>query len=185
DYLAAIQQSTAVNIRELTNALKTLINNPEQRHQMGQTAKERAKSVFDWVKIIPAYEELWSELDKRRNSEKPQQLTQRKQNFHPSHLDPFSLFMEFPTSELSRTDHIHLEVKNWDEIIKLLKLKICLVYPESLLNFEGISQLILKLEEYPCQTVKNILDSMPRTNEKKILRTIVWLIKIGVCSHNG
>ena len=185
DYLAAIQQSTAVNIGELTNALKTLINNPEQRHQMGQTAKERAKSVFDWAKIIPAYEKLWSELDQRRNSEKPQQLTQRKQNFHPSHLDPFSLFMEFPTSELSRTDHIHLEVKNWDEIIKLLKLKICLVYPESLLNFEEISQLILKLEEYPCQTVKNILDSMPRTNEKKILRTIVWLIKIGVCSHNG
>tara|TARA_B110000444_G_scaffold257646_1_gene296563 strand:+ start:441 stop:2099 length:1659 start_codon:yes stop_codon:yes gene_type:complete len=184
DYLAATQQSTAVNIGELTNALKILINNPEQRHQMGQTAKEHAKSAFDWAEIIPAYEKLWSELDQRRNSEKPKQLRHRKQHFHPSHPDPFSLFKNFPTSELSRTDYIHLEVKNWDEIIKLIKLKISLVYPEPLLNFEDISQLILKLEKYPSQTVNNILDNMPKTNERELLRTIVWLIKIGVCGHH-
>ena len=185
DYLAATQQSTAINIGELTNALKTLINNPEKRHEMGQTAKERAKGVFDWAKIIPAYDNLWSELNLRRNAEKLEQLNQKEQNSHPSHWDPFSLFADFPTSELSKNDHIFLKVKNWDEIIKLLKLKICLVYPEPLLSFEDITELILKLEQYPFQSVNDILDRMPEASERKLLRTIVWLIKIGVCNHKG
>ena len=51
-----------------TQALERLVNDPSLRAAMGEAARQRACSVFDWVKIIPRYESLWMELKSRRMS---------------------------------------------------------------------------------------------------------------------
>ena len=61
DYLAKTALCTAIDIPAATNALVSLIENPDLRRRMASKAKRRLPD-YNWKNIIPAYENLWREM---------------------------------------------------------------------------------------------------------------------------
>jgi glycosyltransferase involved in cell wall biosynthesis len=105
-YFTAQSQFTAVDVEQAGEALAALFKDPDLRARMGEAAAARARSVFDWKAIIPQYQRLWSELERRRKAAKPQ--PPRSGGTNPWGLDPFTMFAAYPTRPLAHTDTVQL-----------------------------------------------------------------------------
>ena len=68
-YCAHTSSLVAVDLEHTTLAFIKLISSKELRQKMGEQGQKRAVSIYDWKAIIPTYEDLWSELNSRRNFE--------------------------------------------------------------------------------------------------------------------
>ncbi len=102
-YAGAAALFTAVDVAEAADALASLFSDPERRRQMGAAAQARAREVFDWRVVIPQYQALWAELDRRRSAApEPPALDD------PYRLDPFRMFEAYPTAVLSSLDMVSL-----------------------------------------------------------------------------
>ena len=183
DYLGGTQQSTAVDLDELVEALKKLIGNPGLRRTMGDSGRERAVHKYNWSVIIAAYEDLWKELAEKRMS--ADEIAPRRQAspFHPSHPDPFAMFEGFATYKLSGDGKIELVSSDWAEAMKLIGLKAGLVYGDSLMDLEDLPFVIGQLENGKETKVADIIRLIPQIDPAKIVRTLAWLIKLGICRY--
>jgi starch synthase len=183
DYLAAVQQSTSVDFDALSIALKRLIENPSLRFKMGSAGKERANSIYNWPKIISAYEDLWSELARRRVSDEEINPLVIGSPFHPSRPDPFDMFASFPSRQFSENGKIELVITNWPEAIKLISLKVGYVYSESLMELEKLPTLFESLEPDSPVQIKAVISSLPAINPTDLILTLAWLVKLGICRY--
>lgn len=103
NYIGAVGQYTAVDMRAAEAAILQLVLDPELRHRMGAEAQAQARRVFDWAVIIPQYQALWAEQNARRLAAG---VTPPQSN--PFVPDPFTLFEGYPTRHLDRADIIRL-----------------------------------------------------------------------------
>jgi len=55
-------QSVVINLDQLTNAMTTLIEDPELAHRMGSAGRERVQKYFDWKHIVLTYQQEWERL---------------------------------------------------------------------------------------------------------------------------
>src|SRR5262249_10510345 len=78
------------------------------RQSMGETGKQRARSVYDWKHIIAAYQELWQHLALLRKEANEVAIRQPGQPSNPLRDDPFQLFSTYPTEPLSPAHHLTL-----------------------------------------------------------------------------
>ncbi|NQV57790.1 MAG: glycosyltransferase family 4 protein [Rhodospirillales bacterium] len=184
DYLGAQSQSTAVDAEALVNVLLQLVDNSNLRRAMGTSGRARALEVYDWSRIIPSYEALFAELSHRRQS--ADELAERGegQSAHPSHPDPFSMFQKFTTGPILGTGRIELTGLEWEQIIARIGLKTGLIYPNALMELEELPLLIGHLEASPAATVEQITESLSNIDRSSLYRTLVWLIKLGICRYS-
>jgi glycosyltransferase involved in cell wall biosynthesis len=102
DLLAA---STVVDLPSLIHAACALIGDPDLRRRMGQQARRRAQTLYDWKAVIHCYEEIWDQSvqESRRDDNvvrKPgPQLTQN---------DYVELFGHYPSSFLDPATRLEL-----------------------------------------------------------------------------
>jgi glycosyltransferase involved in cell wall biosynthesis len=183
DYLAAVQQSTSVDLDALSIALKRLIETPSLRLKMGSAGKERANATYNWPKIISAYEDLWLELANRRVSDKEINPLTIGSPFHPSRPDPFDMFASFPSKKISEEGKIELVIGSWPEAMKLISLKVGYVYSESLIELEKIPILLNSLEPGSTVKIKSLINLLPAINPTKLILTLAWLVKLGICRY--
>jgi starch synthase len=183
DYLAAVQQSTSVDLDALSIALKRLIETPSLRLKMGSAGKERANATYNWPKIISAYEDLWLELANRRVSDKEINPLTIGSPFHPSRPDPFDMFASFPSKKISEEGKIELVIGSWPEAMKLISLKVGYVYSESLIELEKIPILLNSLEPGSSVKIKSLINLLPAINPTKLILTLAWLVKLGICRY--
>jgi len=183
DYLAAVQQSTSVDLDALSIALKRLIETPSLRLKMGSAGKERANATYNWPKIILAYEDLWLELANRRVSDKEINPLTIGSPFHPSRPDPFDMFASFPSKKISEEGKIELVIGSWPEAMKLISLKVGYVYSESLIELEKIPILLNSLEPGSTVKIKSLINLLPAINPTKLILTLAWLVKLGICRY--
>ena len=183
DYLAAVQQSTSVDLDALSIALKRLIETPSLRLKMGSAGKERANATYNWPKIILAYEDLWLELANRRVSDKEINPLTIGSPFHPSRPDPFDMFASFPSKKISEEGKIELVIGSWPEAMKLISLKVGYVYSESLIELEKIPILLNSLEPGSSVKIKSLINLLPAINPTKLILTLAWLVKLGICRY--
>ncbi|MEM9046470.1 MAG: glycosyltransferase family 4 protein [Pseudomonadota bacterium] len=96
-YLSLMQQRTALNIPAMADALAALIGNPDLRKRMGAAGRARVLAHFDWSAVIPQYQALWQELDKRRAAaDRADHMTS-----NPAAMDPTVLYRGYPTAALN------------------------------------------------------------------------------------
>ena len=95
---------TAVDVDQAAEALTLLFSKPDVRRQMGEAAKRRAAQDFDWRVIIPQYQALWSELERRRLSAVAQGPLE-----NPYRLDPFRMFAAYPSAALQASEVVALQ----------------------------------------------------------------------------
>ncbi len=85
-----------VDIPSCCRAFTALVTDSALRAKMGSAARKRAADFYDWSKIIPVYEELWLELNARRN-----RSPEGGPKAWPARLDPYSAFQHYSTLTLS------------------------------------------------------------------------------------
>jgi len=105
NYIGAVGQHTAVDLRKAEEALAALISDDDLRRRMGAEAQAQARRVFDWSAIIPQYQALWAEQDARRRA-----APAAPPYVNPFSPDPMALFANYPTRHLGRDDLVSLVV---------------------------------------------------------------------------
>ncbi len=183
DYLGGVSQSTAVDIAGLVEALINLVGNRDLRSSMGLAGKKRAAEIYDWAHIIGQYEELWQDLRSRRQRDEEVAPPATGNAFFPSRPDPFKMFADFASQSIADNGGIDLVVTDWSEAIKRIGLKSGLVNAEALIELEELPLLIGFLESNPEATIGQMINALPRLDRHRLYRTLVWLIKLGICRY--
>ena len=104
--------------------------------------------------------------------------------FHPSYPDPFTMFDSFPSHHIKEDGKIDLHITNWPEAMKLISLKAGYVIADSLIELEELPFLFENLEKNTDITIKQLVDNLPNLDPNKIILTVAWLIKLGICRYN-
>jgi glycosyltransferase involved in cell wall biosynthesis len=102
-YAGSTALFTAVDVGEAAEALAALFADPGLRRKMGAAGQARARETFDWRAVIPQYQALWAELDRRRRAAPPQPPLE-----NPYRPDPFRMFAAYPTGALAPTAEVSL-----------------------------------------------------------------------------
>jgi glycosyltransferase involved in cell wall biosynthesis len=101
DLLAA---TTIVSVEGLRRALATLVKDDDRRRAMGDAARQRARTFYDWRTVIASYEALWEQLadDARRAGE----VAERR--LDASQFGYREIFAHYPTDFLAPADELRL-----------------------------------------------------------------------------
>jgi D-inositol-3-phosphate glycosyltransferase len=91
----ALGQSATVDMRACHEFLCRLIEQEPLRAQMAQASRQRAVQIYDWSRVIPRYEELWSELAQMASASKEPARTSRYYNY-----PYFRVFRDYATQNL-------------------------------------------------------------------------------------
>ena len=175
----------AVDVQAAADAFVLLFDSCELRQKMGASARERARSVYDWKIIIGQYEELWGNLNELR-AMKSTEINSLKHPW-PARMDPFFAFANYPTQTLTLDTNLKL---NGTDIRIILKY----VQNYQQLNMVKFAQMLLPTKEelnivlekaikYPQgATAKDVISEIADSRKPYVLRSLVWLVKLGVLS---
>ncbi|MFV0422784.1 glycosyltransferase family 4 protein [Oleidesulfovibrio sp.] len=100
-YHLNLAQQTAVDIPELSSALKTLLKNPELARQMGEAGRNRVAGKFVWSRVIEQHEQLWNSL-----STEPVDEQTLRSAVHPQQLNYASIFSKHPSAILDKNQTV-------------------------------------------------------------------------------
>jgi hypothetical protein len=123
-------------------------------------------------------------LAEKRESADEVAPMQQSGSFHPSHPDPFAMFESFATHNITADSKVELVTTDWAEVMKLISLKTGLVYSGSLMELEDLPFLIGQLENGKKSKVSDILRLLPQIEPAAVVRTLAWLIKLGICRYH-
>lgn len=101
-YVGHISLMTAVDVDACAEALAALFTQPELRQRLGENGRQRAQEVYDWSKVIAAYETLWQELSEIRTKVTANAPLTPGKPPYPLCDDPFRLLAHYPTQSLSQ-----------------------------------------------------------------------------------
>lgn len=183
DYLAAAAQATSVDETALKAALSRLIEDGDLRRTMGQAGRKHVEDELDWRHVIAAYEDLWEELSKRRAREGERAARGEGHSFHPLRPDPFRMFAGFASRALDPAGRLELMIDDWSRTMRRIGLKAGLYNPAGLIDLEDLPLVIGQLEERPGSRLDELLVALNVLPRAKLLRTIGWLIKLGICAY--
>ena len=103
-YCGHTSMSNAVDVGELTQKLTELVESPSLRQKMGAAGRARARDEFDWSAIIEQYASLWGELERVRNHNGDDLMSQP--TIWPERLDPMIGFKRYPSARLKSDDKL-------------------------------------------------------------------------------
>lgn len=171
-YLLDVAQATAIDIRATSVALASLIDDPGLRHRMGAAGQLRARTEFQWPVIFKRYQDLWHELAARRPRER-RAADRRSLGFY----DPFTVFSEFATRQLTRETLFELE-QDWIGRLAAARRSPITTSPSDLLiPATSIDMMVTRLESGSADAGE-LIGCVPDP-ANKALRSLVWLYKIG------
>ncbi len=181
-YCAHTSSLIAVDLECTEQAFIKLISSSELRRKMGAHGRQRVLEVYDWKKIIPTYESLWSELKSRRDAES-EQLS--KPHSWPSRLDPFYGFASYPTKKIHLRSPLCLTDPNSDISIRrfrqLIKLEMVNYVLDRMSSQGQLESVLLKLgsASATAETLMLAISSQSKERQKLFL-SIIWMIKLGL-----
>lgn len=180
-YIGHVSHFVAVNIPLAIDAYVALCENPTLRAEMGEAARKRACEVFHWREIVRQYQELLRELAERRQQHR-RANTPTNRSAHPLRSDPFHLFGEYATAQLSSSSQLVYDSTMCDADLVRLFHSPYLVYmkhPELMASLEECRQILRMLPNVP-KPVSELIDSFSATRQSAIRRSLVWLLKVGM-----
>jgi len=182
-YIGHTSHFTAVDIPRTAAAYITLIENPELRQQMGKSAQQRAREIFDWPVIIGRYQELWAELARRRIA--ASKVARPHRIPHPLRPDPFTLFEDYATAPLNDATFLAASPDAREEMVQQYYDTPILQYmnhPQLLASPAELRALLATIQLAP-KTVGETIRNFPP--ERAILMRLgcVWLLKVGLLTR--
>ena len=178
-FIGGAAQTTAINRDALISALANLIGNADMRRRMGDAGRRHVKEQFDWSVIIPQYEALWHELERRRAVEDDSDCETNRQSNQPFLPDPFTVFASHPTRRLTAEDRVQMAVSSYEELTALLRHRMNMFTPDILVPPEHLPQLIHAIRVQPGVSIGELAAAHANGNEAQLQRSIGWLLKLG------
>lgn len=181
-YVGATAQHTAVNVQVAASAIALLANDKALRKKMGDSGRERAKSMFSWPEVIRLYKDLLSELGTRRNASETNS-TRSLTRLHPLSGEPFSNFRHF-SSAILNSDHLLrlAQNKTSTDLNNELKIQLNTLYPGIRGTSQEAFQMLAIIERQGKQgaRVQDILAEFTQERRPFLESTLVWLAKMGL-----
>jgi glycosyltransferase involved in cell wall biosynthesis len=180
-YCGHASSLVSVDIEKTVDCFIKLFNSNELRNQMGNSGKRRAKEFYDWKEIIVKYEELWAYLKEIRL-----QNSVVKSKIDVNSLttrDPFRMFSEYPTNQLTKDTIFTLVDENKNVAIekfrKYEKLSSLNFAKQVILENTEIEDILRSAESGP-KTANILVSGIRKEREIIALRSLTWLCKIGL-----
>ncbi len=177
DYVGAVAQHTAIDLRQASAAICALVDNSDLRRDRGAKAAARARSVFDWSAIIPQYQALWAEQNARRLASVGAPPIQAD----PFHPDPFSLFASYPTRHFG--DGWSAAVASglsWEVARDLLSGPLAAYGSINRPTITEVEQIFTRLASRPGAMIPEIVEPFPEWRRPALARSLLWLARFGV-----
>ncbi len=181
-FLAKAALTVSVDAMQAGDRLAKLIADKDLRKSMADKARIRARKVYDWRHIVPAYEDLWEELEARRKT-----LDIRKETYFsalPQLPDPYTMYKAFPTAALSEADNISLTASP-DQIKVLWQHKLNLYANDVFIAPQDISALLGWLGERKDIAIGEVFSAFRGLDKPRLWRTIAWLQKLGIVTNHA
>lgn len=180
-FVGTISQFTAIDLNETVRALSDLMSNPDLRKRMGEAARARARSAFDWKAIIPRYEALWADLNARRRAAPAEPPRARNVEDNPWRPDPFRMFASYPTEWLTNTTMLAPpEGMSWEAAQALMALPVVRGAGSLLPQPAEVERVLAFLAERRQATVEEVLADVPAPRRPHLERGLVWMAKYGL-----
>ena len=181
-YCAHTSSLISVDLACTTQAFIRLISSSDLRQRMGAQGRQRVLELYDWKAIIPIYENLWSDLKARRNTE-----TEHTPQHHswPSRLDPFYGFASYPTKKVQMSSLLRLSDSSSNDAIlhfrQLIKLDMVNYILGRMASQQHLESVLMRLNSCSV-TAENLIHKIcNNTNDKnKLFLSIAWMIKLGL-----
>jgi len=182
-YIARTAQFTAVDIDAATAAYTRLIADPDLRQKMGAAGKARARSVYDWSVIIPAYEELWSDLAQRRAHDREVATPLPGRASDPLRDDPYRVFAGYPSAALH--DDMRIARRTPDGVLEgLARFRMNKAAASLMLSGLELQALLSAIPEEGINVgallAKTRTLAQDTIDARETRRSILWLAKLGI-----
>lgn len=172
-YIGKVSQCTAVDVAAAADAYVHLVQSPELRRRMGEAGRARARRVYDWSVIIPAYQALWSELASRRMAN-----AAPKGRPFPLRGDPFEVFAAFPTRAIGAGTLVErAAAEPLREAERIAASGMNNIALRHLMGREELERLFAALPPGRRVAVAELEALYPATRRAVLLRTLGWLAK--------
>jgi starch synthase len=169
-----------VDVQAAAQAFIELFNSPQLRQQMGSAGQKRAQEVYDWKVIIGQYEALWDEQTQIR-------LAQSKGLKSlaypwPARMDPFYAFASYPTRELGPQTKLSLvgsQEQAMQRVKEMLQLRM-VDFARVVLPSDAEIEAVLSECTLEPRSAQELVMRIGPERQAFVLRSLVWLVKLGV-----
>jgi glycosyltransferase involved in cell wall biosynthesis len=181
-FLAKAALTVAVDAEQAAQRIVRLIEDKDLRQSIAEKARARMRATYDWRHIIPAYEDLWTELADRRAAAPP--ARQAWPSALPQLPDPYMMYEGYPTASLSERDGISLSA-DFEQIKLLWQQEMNTYANDVLLPPIELPKLLGWLSESGEVTIGAVLRRFPALNRPRLWRTLAWLQKLGIVKNSS
>lgn len=175
-YCGHASQAVAVDGAQLAQAYGRLVGDAQLRRRLGEQARRRAETEFDWTVILGRYRALWDELGERRRADPV--LAPPLPSRAPDRPDPFRLFASYATRPLTAASLVELAP---DATLALVNgyrdLAINRFASGSLPTLEDFGRLFGAIGPRPVE-VEELIDTLGPCDRPTLLRGLAWLCKM-------
>jgi len=150
---------------------------------MGESGRERARTVFDWSVIFKRYIMLWDELAERRRAG-PTLYPPLSRRARPERPDPFTMFASYPSAAigeatlLRRAAGASLQTAVARRTLQTTRFAQQISPPPKV-----IGEILEKLGEVPEDswiTFGRLVQAWAPNVRRPLFSAVVWLAKIGM-----
>lgn len=176
-YIGRVSQVTVVDIEAAASAFKVLMENPITRRSMGAAAMERARTVFDWSRIIPRYERLWEELGHLRAGHRESAARRPSHDFNLIQPDPLRLFGHYASATVSYESRVELGEGHLHDVLRnpLAQLGLQLLATQ-----QELEHIFAELEARRTASAQELVAGLAEPRRAIALRSLMWLAKFGL-----
>lgn len=175
-YCGHTSQAVALDGVLLAEAYGRLVRDADLRRTMGEQARRRAETAFDWSVIFQRYRALWDELDERRRADPV--LAPPLPPRAPDRPDPFALFASYPTRLLTPASLVELSADSSLALVRQYReLGINRFASASLPTLEEFGRLFGAIGPRPVE-VEELIDTLGPCDRPTLLRGLAWLCKM-------
>ena len=170
--------ATAVDVEACARAIARLANDRELRFRLGAAGRARARRLYDWRVVIPAYQDLWVELAELRAEGAGVAL--RDHATEPAKVgypDPFAIYRGYPTALLGPNTLV--TAKYDDPAMELGRLREGEMHTFAHYAFlpeADVDALMARLETSGPLRAADLVAGHPGGG-RKLVRTLLWLKK--------
>jgi alpha-maltose-1-phosphate synthase len=180
-YCGLASSLVAVDVVKTTQAFIALFQSQELRWRMGEAGAARARGEFDWASIIPRYQSLWDELAQIRRVEGGNMPVPAHP--WPARLDPFYAFAGYPTCTLDGGTRLRLVATDAaDALARTLACRrlAMIDFARGILPDEGELAVVLTAAAGTPKSAAALLADIAAARRPQVLRSLAWLVKLGV-----
>jgi hypothetical protein len=177
-YVGYASQMTAVEVPAFADALVAMARDPGLRRRLGEAGRRRARALYDWRVVVPAYQDLWSELAARRQAD-VELAPPRWQVRNPRLSDPFDVFAGHGRA-LKDDMRVRLDPDGPD--VDTVAADPGNTFAANGLLARDETDIILRLLQGGERSIAECLQALPLARRVRGIRSLGWLIKYGVLS---